>query len=205
MWIGGEWQDSAAGETYEVLNPANGSLVDTAPKGNAEDARRAIAAASAASGAMAESSAEQRGLWLEKMVELVRANQQDLAETLTKEQGKPLGEALTEIAHFLHGMHFYAGLASKTRGSYVPLPAPNTYGLVMKQPIGVCAGIVPWNFPITLMGTKVGPAIAAGNTIIIKPASSTPLTTLKICRAVERVGRAQGGDQLRHGAGRRGG
>jgi succinate-semialdehyde dehydrogenase/glutarate-semialdehyde dehydrogenase len=192
MWIGGEWQESVTGETYEVLNPANGSLVDTAPKGNAQDARRAVAAASEAFGAMADSSAEQRGLWLEKMVELVRANQQDLAETLTKEQGKPLGEALTEIGHFLHGMHFYAGLASKVRGSYVPLPAPITYGIVMKQPIGVCAGIVPWNFPITLMGTKVGPAIAAGNTIVIKPASSTPLTTLKIASLLSESGVPKG-------------
>ncbi len=192
MWIAGEWQDSASGETYEVINPATGQLVDTAPLGNVEDARRAIAAAESALGAMAESTAEQRGLWLEKMVELVRANKQDLAETLTKEQGKPVGEASIEIEHFLHGMHFYAGLASKYRGSYVPLPAPNTYGMVMKQPIGVCVGIVPWNFPITLMGTKVGPAIAAGNTIVIKPASTTPLTTLKIAALLSESGVPQG-------------
>src|SRR5439155_7520667 len=192
MWIAGEWQAAAGGETYEVFNPANGALVDHAPRGSAEDARRAIAAAVAAAGAMSESSAEQRGLWLEKMVELVRANQQDLAETLTREQGKPLGEALTEIGHFLHGMHFYAGLASKLRGAYVPLPAPGTYGLVMKQPIGVCAGIVPWNFPITLMGTKLGPAIAAGNSIVLKPASSTPLTTLKIAALLSESGVPKG-------------
>ncbi len=192
MWIAGEWQDSASGETYEIINPANGSPVDSAPKGNAADVQRAIAAAEAALGPMAESSAEQRGLWLEKMVELVRANKQELAETLTKEQGKPLGEAGIEIDHFLHGMHFYAGLASKYRGAYVPLPAAGTYGLVMKQPIGVCAGIVPWNFPITLMGTKVGPAIAAGNTIIVKPASSTPLTTLKIVALLSESGVPKG-------------
>ena len=192
MWIGNEWQDSASGDTYEIINPANGSVVDTASKGNADDARRAIAAAEAALGPMAESTAEQRGLWLEKMVELVRANKQALAETLTKEQGKPLGEAAIEIDHFLHGMHFYAGLASKYRSAFVSLPAPNTYGMVMKQPIGICAGIVPWNFPITLMGTKVGPAIAAGNPIIIKPASSTPLTTLKIVALLSESGVPKG-------------
>jgi succinate-semialdehyde dehydrogenase/glutarate-semialdehyde dehydrogenase len=192
MWIGNEWQDSAGGETYEIINPANGSVVDTVPKGSADDARRAIAAAEAALGPMAESTAEQRGLWLEKMVELVRANKQALAETLTKEQGKPVGEASIEIDHFLHGMHFYAGLASKYRSAFVSLPAPNTYGMVMKQPIGICAGIVPWNFPITLMGTKVGPAIAAGNPIIIKPASSTPLTTLKIIALLSESGVPKG-------------
>ncbi|MEP7200158.1 MAG: aldehyde dehydrogenase family protein [Chloroflexota bacterium] len=201
MWLAGEWQDSASGEMYEVMNPATGELVDTAPLGIADDARRAIAAAESALGAMAESTAEQRGLWLEKMIELVKANQQDLAETLTKEQGKPLGEAINEIGHFLHGMHFYAGLASKARGSYVPLPAANTYGLVMKQPIGVCVGIVPWNFPITLMGTKVGPAIAAGNVIIIKPASSTPLTTLKIAALMSEAGVPKGAIQCVTGPG----
>ena len=192
MWIAGEWQDSASGETYDIINPANGEKVDNAPKGNADDARRAIAAAEAALGAMAASSAEQRGLWLEKMVELVRERKQELAETLTKEQGKPIGEANTEMEHFLHGLHFYAGLASKYRGSYVPLPAKDTYGIVMKQPIGVCAGIVPWNFPITLMGTKIGPAIAAGNSIVVKPASSTPLTALKVCALLSEAGVPKG-------------
>jgi succinate-semialdehyde dehydrogenase/glutarate-semialdehyde dehydrogenase len=192
MWIAGEWQVSASGEMYDVLNPATGDKVDSVPKGNADDARRAIEAAEAALGAMAESTAEQRGQWLEKMIELVKANQKDLAETLTREQGKPLGEANTEIGHFLHGLHFYAGLASKYRGSYVPLPAQNTYGIVMKQPIGVCVGIVPWNFPITLMGTKVGPAIAAGNTIVVKPASTTPLTTLKIIALMSEAGAPKG-------------
>ncbi len=192
MWIAGEWQDSASGETYEIINPANGALVDTVPKGVAVDAQRAIDAAEAALGAMAESTAEQRGLWLEKMAELVRANKPELAETLTKEQGKPISEANTELEHFRHGLHFYAGLASKYRGAYVPLPAKGTYGLVMKQPIGVCGGIVPWNFPITLMGTKVGPAIAAGNTIVVKPASTTPLTALKICALMSEAGVPKG-------------
>ncbi|MBI3732259.1 MAG: aldehyde dehydrogenase [Chloroflexi bacterium] len=192
MWIAGEWQDSASGDTYDVINPATGELVESAPKGTREDARRAIDAAEAALGAMAESTAEQRGQWLDKMIELVQAHKPELARTLTMEQGKPVGEAANEIDHFLHGLHFYAGLASKVRGSYVPLPAKGTYGMVMKQPIGVCGGIVPWNFPITLMGTKVGPAIAAGNTIVVKPASTTPLTTLKICALLSEAGLPKG-------------
>ncbi len=89
-----------------------------------------------------------------------------------------------EIHHLVHGLEFYAGLASKVRGSHVPLPQKGAYGMVVRQPIGVCGGIVPWNFPLTLMGTKLGPALAAGNTIIIKPASTTPLATIKVIELI---------------------
>ena len=89
-----------------------------------------------------------------------------------------------EIHHLVHGLEFYAGLASKVRGSHVPLPQKGAYGMVVRQPIGVCGGIVPWNFPLTLMGTKLGPALAAGNTIIVKPASTTPLATIKVIELI---------------------
>jgi succinate-semialdehyde dehydrogenase/glutarate-semialdehyde dehydrogenase len=114
-----------------------------------------------------------------------------LAATLSAEQGKPFFEAMGEIHHFLHGMTFYAGLASKIRGAQVPLPpdmGKHSYGLVLKRPVGVCGAIVPWNFPITLMGTKLGPALIAGNTIVVKPASSTPLTTIKIIGLMNEAG-----------------
>jgi succinate-semialdehyde dehydrogenase/glutarate-semialdehyde dehydrogenase len=111
---------------------------------------------------------------------------------LTREQGKPLQEASTEIEHFLHGLDFYAGLASKVRGAQVPLPAKNAYGMVVRKPLGVCGAIVPWNFPITLMGTKVGPALAAGNTVVVKPASTTPLTTIRIIELMNQAGIPKG-------------
>src|SRR5207244_1803752 len=111
---------------------------------------------------------------------------------LSNEQGKPLGDSQREIEHFMHGMNFYAGLASKIRGSYVPLPDNKMYGMVLKQPVGVTGAIVPWNFPITLMGTKVGPALAAGCTVVVKPASTTPLTTTRIVELLNQAGLPKG-------------
>src|SRR6266550_4275912 len=112
------------------------------------------------------------------------------------EQGKTLFEANLEIHHLVHGLEFYAGLASKVRGSYVPLPQKGAYGLVVRQPIGVCGAIIPWNFPLTLMGTKVGPALAAGNTIVIKPATTTPLATLKTVELIQQATYAGGKKHL---------
>ncbi len=142
--------------------------------------------------AWADTAAEARAQLILKGIEAVKKELPDLAVTLTKEQGKPVGDSQREIEHFLHGMNFYAGLASKIRGSYVPLPDNKMYGMVLKQPIGVCGAIVPWNFPITLMGTKVGPALAAGCTVVVKPASTTPLTTLRIVELLNSAGLPKG-------------
>jgi acyl-CoA reductase-like NAD-dependent aldehyde dehydrogenase len=192
LFIAGESLDSISGQTYEVRNPANGELVDTAPKGNAEDARHAIDAAAAAFDEWAHTSAEERCQLLFKAAHAVEAERKPLSELLTKEQGKPLQEASTEIEHFLHGLHFIAGLASKVRGAQVPLPAKNAYGMVIRKPLGVCAAIVPWNFPLTLMGTKIGPALAAGNTAVVKPASTTPLTSIRIIELMNQAGIPKG-------------
>src|SRR5262245_24408479 len=192
MFIAGESVDSVTGQTYEVRNPANGQVVDTVPKGNAEDARRAIDAAAEAFDQWSHTSAEERANMLFKAAELVEAERKPLSETLTCEQGKPLQESATELEHFLHGLHFVAGLASKIRGAQVPLPAKNAYGMVIRKPLGVCGAIVPWNFPITLMGTKVGPALAAGNTVVVKPASTTPLTTIRVIELMNQAGVPKG-------------
>jgi succinate-semialdehyde dehydrogenase/glutarate-semialdehyde dehydrogenase len=192
MYIAGESVDSLGGQTYEIRNPANGELVDTVPKGNQEDARRAVDAAAAAFDEWAHTPAEERATLLSKAAELVEAERKPLSELLTREQGKPLQEASTEIEHFLHGLHFVAGLASKVRGAHVPLPAKNAYGMVVRKPVGVCGAIVPWNFPLTLMGTKVGPALAAGNTIVVKPASTTPLSSIRIIELMNQAGFPKG-------------
>jgi succinate-semialdehyde dehydrogenase/glutarate-semialdehyde dehydrogenase len=195
MLIGGEQVDSVSGQTYEVRNPATGEVVDTVPKGNEKDVQQAVAAAESAFKEWSDVTAEDRGKMLMNACELIKQKSGDIAQALTKEQGKTLFEAGLEIHHLLHGLEFYAGLASKVRGSHVPLPQKGAYGMVVRQPIGVCAGIVPWNFPLTLMGTKLGPALAAGNTIIIKPASTTPLATLiaidQIQKATYGEGKAQ--------------
>src|SRR5438874_4937713 len=200
MLIGGERVSSASGRTYEVCNPATGEVVQSVPLGTARDVEQAIDAAEQAFGVWAETSAEDRGVALANACELIKEHAAEIAGLLTAEQGKTSFEANLEIHHLVHGLEFYAGLASKVRGSYVPLPQKGAYGLVIRQPIGVCAGIVPWNFPLTLMGTKLGPALAAGNTIVIKPASTTPLATLRTAQLISEATFAGGKGKLPAGA-----
>src|SRR3989338_526100 len=152
MFINSESVPAKSGKTYEVKNPATGEVVDTAAKGGSEDVDAAAGAAGAGFPAWRDTAPEARGRLLFKGAELVRQKVDELAVLETKEQGKPVAEAKREIEHFLHGIEFYAGLASKVRGAHVPLPDIKMYGMVIKQPIGVCAGIVPWNFPISVMG-----------------------------------------------------
>src|SRR2546427_3439731 len=200
MLIGGEPVDSVSGQTYEVRNPATGEVVDKVPKGTAKDVEHAIDAAEKAFQEWSDTTAEDRGKMLTNACELIKQKSGEIAQALTQEQGKTLFEANLEIHHLLHGLEFYAGLASKVRGSHVPLPQRGAYGMVVRQPIGVCAGIVPWNFPLTLMGTKLGPALAAGNTIIIKPASTTPLATLRCVEEIQKATYADGKKTLPAGA-----
>lgn len=188
MFIGGESVDSVGNQYVEIRNPATGQVVDMVPKGTREDAKRAIDAADEAFKKWRETSAEERANLLFRGIESVKANIQDLARTLCDEQGKPVKQAETEIEHFLHGMTFFARLGPTVRGAYVPLPDTTMYGMVLKQPMGVCVAITPWNFPITLMGTKIGPALVTGNTVVVKPASTTPLTALKIIGLLSAAG-----------------
>jgi succinate-semialdehyde dehydrogenase / glutarate-semialdehyde dehydrogenase len=199
MLIGGEAVDAVGGATYEVRNPATGEVVDTVAKGDARDVGAAVGAAETAFQEWAAVTPEDRGKALENAIQLIQEKRQEIAQLLTQEQGKTLFEANLEVHHLVHGLEFYAGLASKVRGSHVPLPQKDAYGMVIRQPIGVCGGIVPWNFPLTLMGTKLGPALAAGNTIIIKPASTTPLATLLCIEQIQKATYADGKKSLPKG------
>lgn len=192
MMIGGEQVQSVSGQTMEVRNPATGELVDTVPKGTGEDVQQAVEAAEQAFVEWSETAPEKRARVLSKAIELIEHDKQELGVLLTKEQGKPVSESVREIEHFLHGMEFYAGLASKVRGAHVPLPDKGMYGMVIRKPIGICGAIVPWNFPITLMGTKVSPALVAGNTVVVKPASTTPLTTIRCIELICQAGLPKG-------------
>ncbi len=195
MFINGEWVNAKSGQIDEIKNPVDGSTVDSVPSGDAKDVSAAVDSAKAAFQDWAATAPDDRAQILHKGIAAVKEQMKDLAALLTKEQGKPFMESMGEITHFLHGMEFYAGLASKVRGQQVPLPPamnPNCYGVIMKQPVGICAGIIPWNFPITLMGTKIGPALVAGCPIIVKPASTTPLTTLKVVGILNEAGMPPG-------------
>ncbi len=204
MYINGDWADAASGKTYEVKNPATGQVIDTVPDGGEQDVRAAVKAAVEAAPAWADSAPDDRAALLRKGIQAIEEHTKEITASLTAEQGKPLFEAGGELHHFIHGMEFYAGLASKVRGAQVPLPpalGKHAYGLVIKKPVGVSVGIVPWNFPLTLMGTKVGPALIGGNPIIIKPARTTPLTTLKVIGLLNEAGLPPGVLQCVTGSG----
>jgi len=182
MLINGELVDSVSRATDEVRDPATGEIVDSIPRGTAEDVQQAVAAAKAAFPAWADTPFAKRAEILFKLVHLIHEREKDLAKLLTREQGKPLRESVLEMRRFAHTIEHYAGMGKNVRGGYVPLLDKGKYGMIIKKPIGVCASIVPWNFPVSLMGNKIGPALLAGNTVVVKPASTTPLSVVETCR-----------------------
>ena len=194
MLIGGEWRQAAAHEQLEVLNPATEAVVDTVPDSGKEDVELAVATAKQAFPAWSRTDVEARAAILAKVAGLIEEHASELAATLTAEQGKPLAEARGEVTHLAHGVHFYAEAATKVRGAYQELPSTlgPAYGLVIRRPIGVCAAITPYNFPLTLLGTKVAPALASGNTVVAKPAATTPLATLEVARLFSEAGLPEG-------------
>ncbi len=179
MIVGGKAAESVSGQWLEVRNPATGEVVDTVPKGTVEDVHRAIAAAQKALPEWSALPAARRGEVLHKAVHLVHEHEDELAKLLTKEQGKPLSESVRELRRYAHTLEHYAGLAKNIRGGHVPQLDEGAYGIILKKPIGICGAIVPWNFPVSLMGNKLGPALLAGNAVIVKPASTTPLADIR--------------------------
>ena len=194
MLIGGEWRQAAAHRELEVVNPATEETVDSVPAGSPEDVELAVATAKRAFPEWSRTDVEKRAGILTKAAELIQANAKELAATLTAEQGKPISEAMGEVTHLAHGMHFFAEAATKVRGAYQDLPSTfgPAYGMVIRRPIGVCAAITPYNFPLTLLGTKVAPALAGGNTVVAKPAATTPLATLEVAKLFGEAGLPDG-------------
>jgi succinate-semialdehyde dehydrogenase / glutarate-semialdehyde dehydrogenase len=190
MLIGGEWRQAASSEEIEVVNPATEEVVGTVPSGAADDVELAVATAKRAFPAWAATGAEERAHTLAKAASLVEEHAKELAATLTSEQGKPIAEAIGEVNHLAHGVRYYAEAATKVRGAYQELPSAfgPAYGQVIRRPLGVCAAITPYNFPLTLLGTKVAPALAMGNTVVAKPAATTPLATLEVARLFAEAG-----------------
>ncbi len=190
MLIGGEWRQAASSAELEVVNPATEDVVGTVPSAQAEDVEAAVETARRAFPGWAATDVEERAHVLAAAAVLIEQRAQELAALLTSEQGKPVAEARAEVTHLAHGVRFYAEAATKVRGAYQELPSAfgPAYGQVIRRPLGVCAAITPSNFPLTLLGTKVAPALASGNTVVAKPASTTPLATLAVARLFAEAG-----------------
>ena len=190
--IAGEQRDASDGGTTEILNPATGALVDRVAAATERDIANAIDAADAAFRAWSAVPPPRRAEILYKAGHLLQEREKDLARLLTQEQGKPLREAILEIRRFAHTLEHYAGLAKSIRGGYVPALDDRRYGMIIKKPIGVCGAIVPWNFPVSLLGNKIGPALVTGNTVVVKPAATTPLTDVQVGLILHEAGLPSG-------------
>lgn len=187
-FIGGQWVDADDGATFAVTNPADLSPICNVASVGAVETERAVAAAEAALPAWRAKTAKERSALLRKWFELMMANQEDLARLLSWEQGKPLTESRGEIAYGASFIEWFAEEAKRIYGDVIPHDKQGRRLVVIKQPIGVVAAITPWNFPNAMITRKAGPALAAGCTIVIKPASETPLSALALAELASRAG-----------------
>ncbi|MEX3692653.1 NADP-dependent succinate-semialdehyde dehydrogenase [Paraburkholderia sp. BR14263] len=191
-FINGEWQGAEDGATFEVKNPATGAVIGTVPRMGAAETRRAISAANAAWPAWRAKTAKERSVILRKWHDLMMENADDLALILTTEQGKPLAEAKGEIGYAASFLEWFAEEGKRIYGDTIPTPANDKRIVVTKEPVGVCAAITPWNFPAAMITRKVGPALAAGCPIVLKPAEATPFSALALAVLAERAGVPRG-------------
>ncbi len=187
MRIGGKAVSSPDDSWIEVKNPATGELIDRVPAGSAGDVAEAVNAAAAAYEGWKKKGMRERGMILFHAAEKVREQHRDLARLLTMEQGKPLREAIDEVRGFANILEYYAGISAQPAGETVRLGATGD-ALVIREPLGVCGAIIPWNMPVLIMGWKTGPALLAGNTLVLKPASTTPLTNLRLAAILDEAG-----------------
>jgi succinate-semialdehyde dehydrogenase/glutarate-semialdehyde dehydrogenase len=191
-YIDGAWVGADSGATIPVKDPASGETLGTVPKMGAEETRRAIEAADRALPAWRAKTAKERAQILRRLYELMMANQDDLAALMTAEQGKPLAESRGEIAYAASFIEWFAEEGKRIYGDTIPAHGPDKRIVVVKQPIGVCAAITPWNFPSAMITRKAGPALAAGCTMVLKPATATPYSALALCELAERAGVPKG-------------
>lgn len=187
-FIQGEWRDANNQQTIDVTNPANGQLLGTVPKMGADETRAAIEAANQALPAWRALTAKERAVILRRWFDLMMANQDDLAKLMTLEQGKPLAEAKGEIAYAASFIEWFAEEGKRIYGDTIPGHQADKRLIVIKQPIGVTAAITPWNFPAAMITRKAGPALAAGCTMVLKPASQTPFSALALAELAQRAG-----------------
>ncbi len=187
-YIDGEWVGAGSNETMDVTNPATGEILGTVPRLGVEETRRAIEAANDAWPAWRARTAKDRAAVLRRWHELMVDNQDDLARMMTAEQGKPLKESMGEILYAASFIEWFAEEGKRVYGDTIPQHAPGKRIVVTKEPVGVCAAITPWNFPAAMITRKAGPALAAGCTMVLKPASATPYSALALAELGERAG-----------------
>ncbi len=187
-FIDGSWQDADDGDTYPVTNPSTGETLAEVPRMGTAETRRAIEAANRAFPAWKAMPAKERGTLLRRLAEAMDSRSEEIAEIMTAEQGKPLAEARGEVQYALSFYEWFAEEAKRLDGRVIPSPWRDKRVMVTREPIGVTVGITPWNFPAAMATRKSAPALAAGCTMVLKPAGQTPLTTLAIVALAEQVG-----------------
>ncbi len=188
MFINGAWRFADSGATFPVMNPATGETLATVPEGGVNETLAAIDSASAALPTWSAMPAQQRSDLMRRVATLMLERREHLATVMTLEQGKPLSESRGEIGYAASFLSWFAGEAERVYGDIVPASVPNKRILVLRQPVGVTAMITPWNFPAAMLTRKLGPALAAGCTVVCKPAEQTPLSALELGKLFEEVG-----------------
>jgi succinate-semialdehyde dehydrogenase / glutarate-semialdehyde dehydrogenase len=191
-YVNGAWVGALNRGTIPVTNPATGETLGTVPRMGAEETRQAIEAADKALPAWRAKTAKERAQILRKWFDLMMANQEDLATLMTAEQGKPLTESRGEIAYAAAFIEWFGEEGKRVYGDTIPAHATDKRIVVTKEPIGVCAAITPWNFPAAMITRKAGPALAAGCTMVLKPATATPFSALALCELAQRAGVPKG-------------
>ncbi len=191
-YVDGAWLDADDKSTIAVKNPADGVVLGSVPKMGVAETRRAIAAANAAFPAWRAKTAKERSVILRRWFELMMDSQEDLAQLMTAEQGKPLAESRGEIAYAASFIEWFAEEGKRIYGDTIPQHQADKRIVVLKEPIGVCVAITPWNFPAAMITRKAGPALAAGCTMVVKPASATPFSALAMAELAERAGVPKG-------------
>jgi succinate-semialdehyde dehydrogenase/glutarate-semialdehyde dehydrogenase len=186
--IGGEWVGADSGATIEVTDPATGDVIGTVPKAGRAETKRAIEAAAKALPEWKARPAKERAKILHKLADLIEQEQEALASLLTVEQGKPLAESRGEVGMSAAYVRWFAEEAQRVYGDVIPSPWPNRKIIVQKEPVGVVAAITPWNFPSSMISRKLGPALATGCTVVVKPASQTPYSGLAWGVLAEKAG-----------------
>ena len=190
LFINGQWEDAASGRSFESVNPAKGEVWATAPEGDADDVDRAVMAARAAfeSGPWGSITPTERGHLIRRLGDLVKENIDYLAELETLDNGKAIRETGgVEMPAIANWYYYFAGLADKIQGETIPL-GNSMLNYTLREPVGVVGAIVPWNSPLLMIAFKLAPALAAGNTVVLKPAEQTPVTALEFAKLVERAG-----------------